>query len=762
MGNLRRSILLKTIALCVQQICFVIMAITVFIGITYWNYDDASFDIIEQDNFTKTNYYKRLVENNIYELITYMNYCDKFQTDGSIDVNRVVDIFDYVRNDRITGEETVSIGYRIADLLEWQEEGFRYVSWADNTVYEASELPPEDELYYLEENYSNASGLSLYDYATAQQADYGELCETVENAAVKLEREYEAYKKQVSLFKANNTNLKYTVYNADIDELYTNIDVSDIATGIEQISGMGTYVVLDSSTADFTSNIFYANDQLNHYLNTLYINNQNYVLAVGIDTDFPVLDTFHKEQLRYNNFEGWFQVLYKLLIISVAGYVICLFYLSVAAGHKKGCDTHALTFFDRIRTELLIVLFLGGEGYLMYVIAGMLNGFTLPSINPLTIMEIGLLAFSAGLLFTICYLSFLRRVKAGVLWENSTMHMLVKTWKGLCHNRRLLIKVCVCYLFLFAAGILAADNSGRYLECGIFMTVCLVIGYFYISDRLERQKIIDGCRNIADGDLNFQIETKNFYEGNKLLGDTVNQIRYALREAVEDSVKNERLKTNLITNVSHDIKTPLTSIINYVSLLKNISIEDETANQYIQILDNKSQRLKHLTEDLVEASKISSGNIVLEKSRLNLVELVKQTSGEFYERFEEKHLTLVTDLPKEAVWVEADGRRIWRILENVYNNALKYSLENSRVYAQLEQEGAECIFTLKNISARQLKNDTQDLMKRFVRGDEARTTEGSGLGLTIARDLTELHNGSFTIRADGDLFCVTVRLPVFL
>lgn len=760
MGKLRNSIFLKTIAFIVHQICFVIMAITVFIGITYWNYDDASFDIIEQDDFTKTNYYKRLVEDNIYDLITYINYCDKFQTNGEIDLSRIVDIYDYVQNDRITGDTTISFGYRAEELLWWQEEGFQYRSNVDNSLYEYQDNSVEQTDYHMEELYSNTAGMSLRDYAAAKQLDYRDVYEMVEKAAAKLTEEYAQYKTQVSLFKANNTNLRYAVYNGELDQLYTNIDVTGIKTGLEQIKNMETYVILDSTTAEFTSNIFYANDQLNHYLNTLYINDEEYILAVGVDTSFPVLDSFHKEQLRYDNFEDWFQVLYKLLIVSVAGYIICFFYLSLAAGHKKGSEQPALIFFDKLKTELLAVLFIGGEGYLAYVILRMLNGLSLLSINPVTIILVGIMALCIGLLFTICYLSFLRRVKAGTLWENSLLYTIVKAWNGLRHNRRLLVRVCLFYGVILAGCIFVGWQRGDYLEMVICFGVFMIIGYFYVSDRLERQKIIDGCRNIANGDLDFQIETKHFYAGNKLLGDTVNQIKFVLREALEDRIKNERLKTNLITNVSHDIKTPLTSIINYVSLLKNISLDNEKANEYIQILDDKSQRLKHLTEDLVEASKISSGNITLEKTRLNLVELIKQTSGEFCERYEEKNLTLVTSLPQEAVYVEADGRRIWRILENIYNNALKYSLVNSRVYANLITTEESALFTLKNVSAQPLNVDAEELTKRFVRGDESRTTEGSGLGLSIARDLTQLHGGTLEITVDGDLFCVTVTLPL--
>ena len=244
------------------------------------------------------------------------------------------------------------------------------------------------------------------------------------------------------------------------------------------------------------------------------------------------------------------------------------------------------------------------------------------------------------------------------------------------------------------------------------------------------------------------------------MGEAVNTIGEGLYHAVDDSIKNERLKTDLITNVSHDIKTPLTSIINYVDLLKRENLDNERAKSYIRVLDTKSQRLKQLTEDLVEASKVSSGNIKLQMDRLNFVELVYQTAGEFNEKFEARGLTAVTRLPKEPVVIMADGRRIWRVIENLYNNVAKYAMENTRVYVDMEVVDGKAAFSIKNISDQALNIDASELTERFIRGDVSRSTEGSGLGLSIASSLTQLMGGNFDIYLDGDLFKVTVTFPV--
>ena len=219
-------------------------------------------------------------------------------------------------------------------------------------------------------------------------------------------------------------------------------------------------------------------------------------------------------------------------------------------------------------------------------------------------------------------------------------------------------------------------------------------------------------------------------------------------------MKSERLKAELITNVSHDIKTPLTSIINYVDLLKNENIDNEKAKEYIGILDNKANRLKKLTEDLVEASKVSTGNISLNMEKINIVELIKQAIGEFEDKFQKKGLDVIINCLKNEIYIMADSRYMYRIIENLFSNISKYALENSRVYIDLYTIEQEARIEIKNISKEKLNISSEELMQRFVRGDTSRTTEGSGLGISIAQNLTELQHGKFDLILDGDLFKV--------
>ena len=249
----------------------------------------------------------------------------------------------------------------------------------------------------------------------------------------------------------------------------------------------------------------------------------------------------------------------------------------------------------------------------------------------------------------------------------------------------------------------------------------------------------------------------NISEENSEVAEMLNDIGTGLQKAVEKSVKSERLKTDLITNVSHDIKTPLTSIINYVDILKRSNIEDPKIQGYLEILEAKAQRLKTLTEDVVEASKVSSGNINLQLMDVNLVEMMNQTTGEFAEKFEHKNLELIQTLPNEPAIIHVDGRRMWRVLENLYNNAAKYAMPGTRIYADLRTDKDEVIFSLKNVSEYPLNFSADELTERFIRGDISRSTEGSGLGLSIAKSLVQMQGGKLELYLDGDLFKATVR-----
>lgn len=291
----------------------------------------------------------------------------------------------------------------------------------------------------------------------------------------------------------------------------------------------------------------------------------------------------------------------------------------------------------------------------------------------------------------------------------------------------------------------------------IWLAADAFIVYYLVLNAIAKNKIIKGIKAVAGGDLEYQISLEHLRGEQREVAEMLNDIGTGLQKAVEKSVKSERLKTDLITNVSHDIKTPLTSIINYVDILKRSNIEDPKIQGYLEILEAKAQRLKTLTEDVVEASKVSSGNINLQLMDVNLVEMMNQTTGEFAEKFEHKNLELIQTLPNEPAIIHVDGRRMWRVLENLYNNAAKYAMPGTRIYADLRTDKDEVIFSLKNVSEYPLNFSADELTERFIRGDISRSTEGNGLGLSIAKSLVQMQGGKLELYLDGDLFKATVR-----
>ena len=321
-------------------------------------------------------------------------------------------------------------------------------------------------------------------------------------------------------------------------------------------------------------------------------------------------------------------------------------------------------------------------------------------------------------------------------------------WKGML----ILFVISFVEFFIVATNLYEGDNLMIWFCFGKIIEIPLIM--FVL---LQMKELQIGSQLIAEGDLSQPIDTTRLKWEFKKHGENLNSVSESISRAVDKQLKSERFKTELITNVSHDIKTPLTSIINYVDLLKKESITDETVLEYVDVLDRQSARLKKLIEDLMEASKASTGNLPVQLEECDVEVLLTQLIGEFEDKLAVKELELIVDKPETPVKVCADGRHMWRVLDNLMSNTCKYALPHTRVYVSLKQEGQMVVLTFKNISKAALNIPSDELMERFVRGDSSRNTEGSGLGLSIAQSLTELMNGTMKLDIDGDLFKVTLR-----
>lgn len=365
------------------------------------------------------------------------------------------------------------------------------------------------------------------------------------------------------------------------------------------------------------------------------------------------------------------------------------------------------------------------------------------------------------IIYVLCYI-IISEIYFGIIRKNTNkreflLPKVIKHFQNIYKTIIVYIFVCLAYVF-----IIKNFASYGYYSVGIYSLIFLIntiILLHQLSLLIEISEITTKIETMGSGNMENIIECRNAEL--QELGKNINNLKQGMKKAVEESMKAERLKTDLITNVSHDLKTPLTSIINYTDLLKKEKIENKNAQKYIEILEEKSKKLKNLTEDLIEASKISSGNETVNLEKLDLKEMVLQANGEFAEKFETKNLDVISNLPKEEVIMDLDGKKMWRVLENLYQNVYKYSLENTRVYVDLAVHD-NIVFTIKNISKEKLNISPDELMERFIRGDSSRHTGGNGLGLSIAKDLSKLNGGTLKIEIDGDLFVSRLELPLKL
>lgn len=615
--------------------------------------------------------------------------------------------------------------------------------------------------------------------------------------------DYQNYQMGFEHLEEGNTNFTYIYANNDTKKVVTNKtsyeNYAELEKNVQNLISEKDvkYMVIYPKLKDFNSNMNVSKSDKWEKLRSYSSEKKwNSVFAVAVDTTYTIQDQFYQNKVAYDNNIPYFKGTTWLLVLSIILFLGATIWLTLEAGRTAEDEELHLNGFDHWKTEIAAVLIVliwivgsyigihfwngniytmindiptylkdGGTYFEYYYARGMdvssaymSASLYLPSLSIAELAEIYFYGvFTLGCFF-MGYVSLIKRIKGRNLWKNSLLRVIVRFIYKIYDNRKKTTKTV-----LLLCGFFLVQGIAVLFRNGVTMLLLLLadVGVFYVvlNGLLLKEKLKKGIEEIALGNMEYQIPLQGLRGENLKLAEMINGIANGFHMAVEEAMKNERLKTDLITNVSHDIKTPLTSIINYVAILKQSDIADPKIQGYLDILEAKAQRLKTLTEDVVEASKVSSGNISLEYMDVDLVEMIQQTEGEMAEKFEARNLKMIVNLPAEPAVVHVDGRRMWRVLENIFGNAAKYAMPGTRVYADLKLEEDTVDLSLKNVSEHQLNISADELTERFIRGDLSRSSEGSGLGLSIAQSLTTMQGGTFNLYLDGDLFRVNIRFP---
>ncbi len=621
---------------------------------------------------------------------------------------------------------------------------------------------------------------------------------------------------------AGLSNLHYALVNRETGEVFTNFQKidpksTDFRKLVEQYKWNETYTndagyhsgerVVNqaqwmSSYYDMTIRISdwfgQYNDRITLYEKEFVINGWDVYIALN-DELLPKglngeLDIYYKLDQNFQYAKNNLPVALAMTAICLLVYVLCAIYLTVASGHRAEAEEITLLWTDQIPNDLHLLL----SGSL--VILGLAAAAGVPAQRLdatqgfqklLMLAGVGC-AMGAGGVLLEWLTSVARNVKRRQFWRNTLIvkffRFLKKSWKrfrtalhnikddikahAIPNHRMENLRTSILFLFvgylllnviLIGLTILCMSDGPSF--AWLFFTVLtilfnLIVLILFWKTVIALDEIMTAVSKMRQGDLNYPLKTEKMPRPLRKFGEDVVDMQDGMRTAVDEAIKGEHMKTELITNVSHDLKTPLTAIVNYVDLLKKCDISDVTAQEYIGVLEEKSERLKHLIEDLVEASKATTGNLKLNFIKVNLYELAMQAVGENEDALEAAGLDVRLNTPEKEPILYADSQKTWRIIDNLISNVKKYALAGTRVYIEVSEDNGYGVFSIKNVSRDPLDVPVEQLTQRFVRGDASRSTEGSGLGLSIAQSLCELQKGTLAVSMDGDLFKVTVHLPL--
>ena len=717
-----------------------------------------------QTAFEDTALFSEILKEELEDITRMCVIRNQMETRGVYDGDKVIDITAFANRDElITNEMEVTAEYYLDDLIKWGNYGFDFETIGNRS-----------ELY---DRYKTIEGKELEEYATTNE-EYKTLVTNLQIASSELFQNYTEYTKYMKEYGKDSTNLVFcyrfmddgkAVYYSNADADFKSMTADDIAA---MFAGFNKFVTYNPDKMQISTNTSLNAQDLRTILTQYeYSFQDDSRVWIGINDTYTHNDIFKTASGMYNADDPFFLI--WVIVAVVAAVLFIISFIGMTRMERvvvfEGKKATRMEKNDHVGIELYLLGWIVSGAVFLIALKEFSYQLPIKADQVYTAAAVfGVFIFVFHIIFTLLYLCGIRKIRTKRLFKYSILVWLFNKIKqgalDTYDNGNLVTRTWLPYLLFLCINLVLVlwDTKGILIA----FVIDMVVGTWLFLETKSRQNIVDGIEKIKGGDFAHKIDVEHLHGDNLVLANSVNSIGDSIHKAVETSMKDEKMKADLITNVSHDIKTPLTSIINYVDFLKRENIEDEKIRGYIQVLDSKSQRLKQLTDDLVEASKISSGNIAIQYERINFVEFINQVFGEFAEKFDSKGLKLVKNLPAAPVYIKVDSRHIFRVIENLYNNIYKYAMEGTRVYLNMDTfveeatKKARVYLAIKNISAQPLNVSAEELTERFVQGDEARATEGSGLGLSIAKNLTKSLGGDFDLQLDGDLFKVILTFDV--
>ncbi len=764
---------LKAAMVCLQALCVLIMTVSAM-TLNYWT--DGTYDLSELGRpFEETSIFLNDVERIVRSKISCTRDEAFFETDGEENLDKKIDIRQYVAGISDAANQNENTTYLIRDLINFYPKTGQLQDLVERT--ESSEDPSDASFDNLASRAGAivtilpVSGSTLADTAKLSGSPFTKLAEYYSSLCRTSADIYKRYQSYASEHEDPNGeshqeapgNIRYFVENTTAKTFYTNLDARSCTEARSIVGSSEDLKFLFEGSR--TMNIMVADTEhsmnqaaVSKFIDTVFLGSNERVL-LAVDTGYPAGDSLHEDYIAYQSrkpaaigsiFAG----------ILAAALLVLLLSAGLASTGRSGPKTLlGENWFDRIPLEIAVgttlVLIL-----IWYYVMQLLRGRFAPLGPGHERRYYVTLAVSEYLLLISAVYSIARRRKHRTLMSNTVLYTLVRVSRQVMTARVTSRKILVLYIGFILANFLFL----RYLKAAgivIVLVMDLALLLYLLRDQIGKLSVRQGLREISKGRLDYRIDEHGLTGDSLEMARAVNEMGDGLQEAVTSMVKNERLKAELITNVSHDLKTPLTSVISYVDLLKRLDISDPRAREYIEVLDRKSQRLKSLITDLIDASKISSGNVKLDMAPLDLRSMLLMAEGEFEERFEDADLSVKLELEKGSAVIMADGSQLYRVLDNLFSNIAKYAKKGSDVRISMKKEGGRVKAEFSNISKDYLDKSGDELLERFVRGDKARSTsEGSGLGLSIARNLTELMGGSFGVIAAGYEYSASVTFPL--